>query len=1123
MFSRLQSILAPPTFPDDEIKTRQARLLNVVLLLMLAVLPLLMLGDWLGKSSIWAALLDIPAFGICLLWLYLMHRGHVKMVGYGLMISMFILLTAGIVTMGTIRSPDTAGYLVIIVIVGLLFSSRVMLIMALFCILHIIGLAWAENARLLPQPASTANIAQVIAYLAYIILIVGIIHTVIRLISRSVKELHDELNERRRIEEELRESQRQLADIISFLPEATLVINTQGQVIAWNRAMEDLTQVKAKDMLGKGNYEHALPFYGHRRPILIDMVLDTRQERPEIIAGYSGLKHSVLKPSDERSEDVLYGETATPVNINGKSVYLIGKASVLRNSKGEIVGAIESVRDVTERKLAQEKFRALAENSLDTIMRFDRQYRHTYVNPVVEKQTGIPTEQFIGKTHAEMGFSEHLTHLREQAIEHVFATAAPYRIEFEMDNKTGLWIDWQLMPELAPDGSVAAVITSGRDITWSKRVEESLRESERRLADIINFLPDPILVINRTGHIIAWNHAMEELTGVRSGDILGKGNYEYALPFYGERRPILVNLVLSPNEEIPPTYSNLHWQGQKLIAELIAPKIRDGELCLLGIAAALRDSRGKTVGAIEVVHDLTELRRGEEQLRQAKLAAEAAQSAAEAANQAKSIFLANMNHELRTPLNAILGFSEVLTRDPTLTASQRENVDIITRSSEHLLALINDVLELSKIEAGRASLQEEDFDLYYMLQGIEEMFRLRAGRKNLTLRFDLDTEAPRYVHTDVNKLRQVLINLLGNAVKFTEHGSITLRVLASPPRPDNEYKETETFETFSSGRESAVHGRTLYFEVQDTGIGISPEEIADIFEAFFQVNRRSSNDPKNLPGAGLGLAISRNFVRMLGGNLTVSSEINRGSIFRFSIPVTLPTTPETASIPLRRKIIGLKPGQPVYRLLIVDDADPIRDVLSQVLSEIGFDVRVAANGLEAVEVFSAWHPHLIWMDIRMPVMDGREATRQIKALPEGKATVIVAVTAEAFEEERLAILADGCDDFLRKPFQHADIFNLLNKHLGVHYIYQEDNEPLSSLSFTQALTPAALAALPIAWADEMERATNQADLGWMLELIDQVRDHPYCQKNPFLLDILLQLANDFDQDTLLAWLKERPL
>lgn len=479
------------------------------------------------------------------------------------------------------------------------------------------------------------------------------------------------------------------------------------------------------------------------------------------------------------------------------------------------------------------------------------------------------------------------------------------------------------------------------------------------------------------------------------------------------------------------------------------------------------------------------------QLKQQTVDLAQARDAAEAANRAKSAFLANMSHELRTPLNAIMGFSELMASDTTLTPTQRQNLSIVNRSGEHLLKIINDVLELSKIEAGRVTVHDELFDLHLLLTDIISMFRLRAEKKGLALVLDCGRDVPQFVRMDQGKLRQVLINLLGNAVKFTQAGQVGLSVSRASGG--------------STGKEPPPQC-TLHFEISDTGVGIPPEDQTRIFDAFTQTDAGLVAQE----GTGLGLAISREFVALMGGGISVSSEVGKGSIFRFDVEAALPDQADiTAPSSDRGSVVGLVPGQPPLRLLVAEDIQESRDLLAQILAGWDFDVRTAENGAEAIRVWEEWQPHLIWMDIRMPVMDGYETTRQIKTRPEGQSTVIIALTASAFEEDRAHILDAGCNDFIRKPFRQIDIADKLERYLGVRFEYRRrqaatgDGEPLTE-------QPLHLSGLPREWAADLAQAAIEADGEKIIMLAEQIRG-----QKPAQAEALIKLAKQFDYKAIL--------
>jgi signal transduction histidine kinase/CheY-like chemotaxis protein len=479
-----------------------------------------------------------------------------------------------------------------------------------------------------------------------------------------------------------------------------------------------------------------------------------------------------------------------------------------------------------------------------------------------------------------------------------------------------------------------------------------------------------------------------------------------------------------------------------------------------------------------------------------------AKEAAVAANIAKSVFLANMSHELRTPLNAILGFSRLMSHDPNLPVHQKEDLGIILQSGEHLLELINDVLEMSKIEAGRVVLTPNNFDLHRLLQEIEEIFQTRAAEKGLALIYEADPDLPPYIQTDEKKLRQVFLNLLSNAVKFTERGGITVR---------SRLKE-----------QLSTQEVLLGFEIEDTGPGIPLDQIRDLFNYFVQTEAGK----KLQEGTGLGLSISRNFVRMMSGDINVTSQVGVGSIFAFEIRVGLAKREDVLARPRERRAIGIEPDQGQWRILVAEDREANRKLLVKLLKPFvdplsgqGFEIREAVNGREAVEIWAAWAPHLIFMDMRMPEMDGHEATQRIRATIKGHATVIVALTASAFEEERKLILSEGINDFIRKPFKDHEIFDVLSKHLGIRFVYAE--EPVLADVIEMAGPKSVLAlnespTLPTEWLGELTHAAAAADGERIHELLEQIR-----VQNPQLADSLQGLAAQYRFDLIIDALPKR--
>ena len=479
---------------------------------------------------------------------------------------------------------------------------------------------------------------------------------------------------------------------------------------------------------------------------------------------------------------------------------------------------------------------------------------------------------------------------------------------------------------------------------------------------------------------------------------------------------------------------------------------------------------------------------------------------AQAANCAKSQFLAKMSHELRTPLNAILGFTQVLAQQ-SLNGEQQEYLGIIGRSGEHLLSLINDVLEMSKIEAGLVSFNENSFDLYHLLDGLEEMLQLKAKSKNLQLLFDRELGLPQYVTTDESKLRQVLINLIANAIKFTQQGQVKLEV-----------------KVIEGSREFDVEKSTIkckiLFKVQDTGPGIDAEEMENLFEPFFQ----SETGRKSMEGTGLGLPISRQFVQLMGGDISITSQLGKGTTVTFDVNVNIGITSDRQPENYLNKVIALAPEQPIYRLLVVEDNNENRQLLYKVLTSVGFEVRDASNGKEAIDLFISWQPHLIWMDVRMPVMDGLEATKKIKQIcqqSQSYTPIIIALTASAFAEDRDRILNAGCDDFVSKPFRVPEIFAKMHDHLGIRYLYeeptptQETRKSQSSLTVAQKLTAADLSIMSAEWLAQLNHAAICADDERIMELITQIPP-----EKAELADKLTNLVNNFDFEEITKLIRE---
>ncbi|WP_293146461.1 MULTISPECIES: response regulator [unclassified Microcoleus] len=690
------------------------------------------------------------------------------------------------------------------------------------------------------------------------------------------------------------------------------------------------------------------------------------------------------------------------------------------------------------------------------------------------------------------------------------------------------------------------------EILKRQEVNAALSASESRLNQFLAALPVGVSVYNPDGSIAYFNQAARDLLGA---DTIPESTAEQLAATY--------QLYVANTDELyPPDNLPILRALKGEFVRVDDVEIRqDGKIIAIEInTTPIFDARGNIVYAIAAFQDITDRKRAEkiladyqhtletkidertEQLQQAALAAEAA-------NKAKSTFLANMSHELRTPLNSILGFAQIMEGSSNFTVENHENLSIIRRSGEHLLALINEVLDLSKIEAGRMILDPKDFDLYRLLDDLQDMFQMRAKNQEVQLLFQRANDVAQYVRTDDVKLRQVLINILSNAIKFTEQGSIVLRVsqLEKSRIVDLLGNPTACIDTTKSIRDFATNRidvatvvptdepddltdeRVIFlqFEIEDTGVGIASEELGNIFKAFVQ----TSSGQRTQKGTGLGLTITRQFVRLMGGEIVVESELERGTNFKFEIPVGVVDVANIPAPEINREVTGLEPNQPCYRILIVDDREDNRQLLVKILSPLGFGVREASDGCEAIEIWENWQPHLILMDLRMPVMDGYEATKEIRnriqqqeqERQENGSVIpkIVALTASTIEEKRSSALSIGCDDFISKPFRKTDIFDTLHKHLGVRYLYSYSTDFIPTgdrHNQSDATSNAALAyspALPAEWIENMRQVIRSADFDLIARTIEQLR-----YDRPEFAEILQDHLNNFDYQKILTLIAE---
>jgi two-component system sensor histidine kinase/response regulator len=696
-----------------------------------------------------------------------------------------------------------------------------------------------------------------------------------------------------------------------------------------------------------------------------------------------------------------------------------------------------------------------------------------YINNAFLKTYQFEEYELIGKSISIVRSPNNSAHLAEVILPATLQGG--WKGELLNVKKDGSEFPVQISTSVVKDdkGEPIALIGVSADITERKQAEKALFESESRMSSITNSAQDAILMIDPEGNIAYWNPAAERIFGYTSTEAIGRNLHALIVPQrFHQAHQAAFPSFLSTGQG-PAIGQTLDLQAlRKDGAEI------DVQLSLSAIQI------NEKWNAVGILRDITEQKKTEAALVKAK-------QEAEMANKSKSMFLANMSHEIRTPLNAIIGFSQLMNRDKKLSATQKEyNVSII-RAGEHLLALINDILELSKVEAGRVVLSPANIDLYSIVDDIQMIFKERAKSKKLQFIFEKSNDLPRYVFVDEGKLRQIFVNLIGNALKFTEEGGVAVRT-----RIDKMNEET-------------IH---LVVEVQDSGPGIAEHEMHKLFENFEQ----TSSGINKGSGTGLGLALSRELAILMGGGISVSSEVGKGSVFTFRVEIKEgnSTSVETDTV---KSVIGIDQGEEIYRILVVDDKKENLKVAVTLLQIVGFHTKEAVNGEDAIEKFNEWNPNLILMDMRMPVMDGYEATRRIKATEKGQKTPIVALTASTFEDELKQIDSLGIQGYIRKPFRENELFGAIGKLLEIKYIYDDESPSLQSkyLNDDNALNED-IAKLPNRLVLKMQQALAVADLDLMIELIKTME-----QDNPELTQQLMKLAMNYDYDQLQQLLNKK--
>jgi PAS domain S-box-containing protein len=797
------------------------------------------------------------------------------------------------------------------------------------------------------------------------------------------------------------------------------------------------------------------------------------------------------------------------------------------------------------------KFRTIVEKVNDMLFVINPDGVFNYISPNILNTTGFAPSEMEGHSLALFTHPDDVP-ICFEAAQTILATGEGISgTEYRAKHRTKGWV-WLTANAVRTQDAQGnfQIVGVARDISDRKQAEAALQrrtQAESLLSSIsrqfidqnletaINFTLQAIAEFISAEHSCIFELSEDQSRfdlihewcgeGVEPLIALAKGSPVESFPYF--YAPILRgnHIQISCVAELPPdTAERKLFERMSFQSVVAVPMLHSGKV--VGFVGTAMIHLCKTwsqedVNLLKLIGEIIAIGRARHQ---AEEALRIAKEAAETANRAKSAFLANMSHELRTPLNAILGFSQLMERDTSLKSNQRESLATINRSGEHLLNLINDVLEMSKIEAGQITFNPEDFDLYLLLQTLQEMFQVRAQAKQLFLKFEMAANLPRYIQTDEGKLRQVLINLLGNAVKFTQTGGVTLRVslgsggqgAGEEAREQGAGSKGEEFSPLPPAPCPSPSSPSLHFEVEDTGRGIAPEEMNNLFQPFVQ----TTSGIQTKEGTGLGLTISRQFVRLLGGDIHLTSSLGQGSIFSFDIQVNLAAALKPTPKLSKGRVIKLAADQPSYRVLVVDDRKENRDLIVQLLGSIGFEIKAANNGQEAIAMWQTWQPHLIWMDMRMPIINGYDATKEIRAkernITTNNRTVIIALTASAFEEQQASILAAGCDDLVRKPFREQVIFEKMAEYLQVRYICAEEssedaiNHNLEHIQSSILDLRSAITAMPSKWLTELNQAAVEVDAERIFQLIEQIP-----QTHSALAEKLTNLVRSFCFDEII--------
>jgi len=844
-----------------------------------------------------------------------------------------------------------------------------------------------------------------------------------------------DISDRKQAEQKLRET----LEMLDLASDAIIIRDMDDRILYWNQGAEKLYGWTKAQVVGQ--YIHT--FLETVFPTPLETVLAEFFDR----GSWEGELHHTTR--------------------DRRHIIVASRWTLQRGGEGKPCAQLEINNDISDRKQAEdaikqseERYRSLIAATSQMVWTADAEGRCPDL-PSMRAYTGQTEAEVVG-----YGWLDAIHPDDRERTDRAWMEAAQtnslYEIEFRLRGADGNYRYFQArgVPIINEDGSIREWVGTCTDIHDRKQAEDAIKQSEERYRSLIAATSQIVWTADAEGRspdLPSWR----AYTGQTEAQMVGFG---------------WLDAIHSDDRE----RTNQAWmeavQTKTLFEIEYQLRSADGNYRYFQIRGVpLLDQDGSIrewIGTCTDIHD-----RKQTEIVQGK-----AREAAEAASRAKSEFLANMSHELRTPLNGIMGYAQILQRSKLLNEEERSRINVIYQCGSHLLTLINDILDLAKIEAQKVELMPTDFHFPAFLQGVAEMCRIRAEIKGIHFHFPSSPELPIGIHADEKRLRQVLINLLSNAIKFTDAGSVTFIV------------------------SFAAEGK-IRFEVRDTGTGIAPDQLQAIFQPFEQVGDRR----RQTEGTGLGLAISQRIVELMGSTIQVQSEINVGSIFWFDANISQADEwVKTSQIDHQGQIIGIKDRQP--KIVVIDDKWANRSVLSNLLSPIGFEVSEANDGQEGWEKILEVQPDLIITDLLMPEVDGFELIKRVRESENFKDLIIIVSSASVFETDQYRSLEAGANTFIAKPVQATELLQKLQQYLDLEWVYEANEAPLAIGSDTNELISPPATSMEILY--ELAMKGNFREIVKQAVLLEE-SDPKYI---PFAKR-LHQMAKDFQDEEILRFIQ----